>query len=433
MSPAYAAAPVASDDQLVVSNDGQAFVFLDASDDDWDVLTYAVVTPPAHGVLSGDCTDADCLYTPTAGYVGTDSLTWRANDGTTDSNLATFSIDVVAPGSPTAYSSSEQATVGVPLDITLYGSSDGADLTFAIVTAPTKGALGTVGTPDCSFGSCTAVVTSTAGASSSGSDFFRFTVNDGTLTSAPARVDIQLVTPTAPLAYDSSVEAAQNGVTALTLSADDENGDALTFAIVSPPSHGDLGSIGTADGSGGFCEASVSYTPDADYLGPDSFTFTASDGTLTSAAATVTIDVVTAPCQGAVVDNGTIKIGVNRKGELNVGDVGLRFMPTNNDSTAPGCPCEGWGAADDTSDVTGYANQSAGTSENLSLVSFVHDTDCATSITEVGTTLRVTHDYQPSTPMRSPSRSPTSARRRSHCATAGSWTGTSSPPPSRSS
>ncbi|MCX7594124.1 MAG: hypothetical protein N2235_10250, partial [Fischerella sp.] len=59
----------------------------------------------------------------------------------------------------------------------------------------------------------------------------------------------------------------------------------------------------------------------------------------------------------AIISNGTIQLGVNQEGHLNVPggtpssgsgttSVGLRFLPTNADGTAPGCLCEGWGVAD---------------------------------------------------------------------------------------
>jgi uncharacterized repeat protein (TIGR01451 family) len=56
------------------------------------------VTAPAHGSLSGN-TPA-LIYTPNSGYTGTDSFTFKANDGLTDSNIATVSISVTPPPVP---------------------------------------------------------------------------------------------------------------------------------------------------------------------------------------------------------------------------------------------------------------------------------------------------------------------------------------------
>src|SRR5207237_10369568 len=57
-----------------------------------DSLTYGIVSGPAHGTLTG--AGANRTYTPAAGYSGPDSFTFKANDGSLDSNSATVSITV---------------------------------------------------------------------------------------------------------------------------------------------------------------------------------------------------------------------------------------------------------------------------------------------------------------------------------------------------
>ena len=102
---------------------------------------------------------------------------------------------------------------------------------------------------------------------------------------------------------------------------------------------------------------------------------------------------------GAVITNGTVTLGVNDLGALNFGGVGLLFNATGNDSTFPGCTCEGWGVAVASLGITGYNNTASGTS-NVTLVSFVFDADSATSVVTIASggvpVLRVTQDYQPS-------------------------------------
>lgn len=112
--------------------------------------------------------------------------------------------------------------------------------------------------------------------------------------------------------------------------------------------------------------------------------------------------VVVPPCQGRVISNGVVSLGVNCLGQLNIDMVGLRYDPTGNDSTVDGCPCEGWGVADATSEVTGYANNSSGISGNLRLLDFDVTEDeegnatAATSTVQVGEGLVITHEYRPS-------------------------------------
>ena len=85
-------APVATDSSAQVAEDTPEDVPLHATDIDGDPLTYAIVTPPAHGTLSGS--GATRTYTPDRHYFGPDSFTFKANDGTADSNVATVSITV---------------------------------------------------------------------------------------------------------------------------------------------------------------------------------------------------------------------------------------------------------------------------------------------------------------------------------------------------
>ncbi|MCP4798400.1 MAG: tandem-95 repeat protein, partial [bacterium] len=79
----------------------------------------------------------------------------------------------------------------------------------------------------------------------------------------------------------------------ITLSGSDPDEDVLTFSVVDSPTHGVF-----EDGT---------YTPDADYFGPDLFTYVANDGNLDSDPATVTVT-VTAVNDAPVIDLSTAAI-----------------------------------------------------------------------------------------------------------------------------
>jgi hypothetical protein len=85
----------------------------------------------------------------------------------------------------------------------------------------------------------------------------------------------------APVANAQSVTTPQDTAKPIVLSGSDPDGDALTYTVVSAPSHGVV--TGTAP--------NVTYTPAAGYSGPDSFTFKVNDGTVDSAPATVSMTV----------------------------------------------------------------------------------------------------------------------------------------------
>lgn len=124
--------------------------------------------------------------------------------------------------------------------------------------------------------------------------------------------------------------------------------------------------------------------------------------------------IVSVSSGAGIIQNGTIQMGVNPAGDLNVPGgvpssgtsttvVGLRYLPTGAESTAPGCLCEGWGVADAISLVNGGANESSdGGAFGLTVQSFLSDGSTARSVVLVGptasnrNTFRVTHFYHPS-------------------------------------
>ena len=105
-------------------------------------------------------------------------------------------------------------------------------------------------------------------------------VNDGTVSSAPDTVSIS-TDNSAPTADPQSVSTAEDTGLGITLTGSDPDGDSISFAVATGPTHGAL--TGTPP--------NLTYTPGPNYFGPDSFTYTASDATLTSPPATVTISV----------------------------------------------------------------------------------------------------------------------------------------------
>src|SRR5207245_1961884 len=143
----------------------------------------------------------------------------------------------------------------------------------------------------------TGAYTYTPAANYNGSDSFTFKASDGSLFSNVATVSIT-VNPVddAPAADPKSVITAEDTAATIMLSGSDGDSTSLTFIIVSGPAHGTLSVIsGTTNtavpngtGTPGVSStASITYTPFANYYGPDSFTYTVNDGSLNSAAATV--------------------------------------------------------------------------------------------------------------------------------------------------
>ncbi len=216
---------------------------------------------------------------------------------TEDANPAagTFVIDVTPPAiaiAGVAAGQVYQAAVRPVIAVT-----DASPLT---TTALLNGAPFISGTEVSAAGPYTLAVSSTDAAGNAASATVSFTIQAG---------------GTPPVAASQSVTTPEDTPAAIVLAAVDADGDALTFAVTVPPSHGTLSGAAPA----------VTYTPAPDFHGADQFTFTASDGTGVSAPAIVTIQVtpvndppvarVTAPASvsegAAVVLNGAASADVD--------------------------------------------------------------------------------------------------------------------------
>ncbi|MBL8299980.1 MAG: tandem-95 repeat protein, partial [Rhodanobacteraceae bacterium] len=265
--------PVAPDLALQTPRDTALAVTLTATDPENDTLSYAVVESPSHGTLTGSV--PNLIYTPAAGYVGSDRIRFTASDGEFTSAPGEITINVTGVGNrpPAAVAQVVSLNEDGTLAIVLAGSdADGDALSFRVTVAPTQGRLSGVA-PTLIY---------TPAANFHGSDSFDFVVSDGQADSAPATVSLT-INPVndAPVAVAASLPASEDTALALVLSATDIDGDTLTYSVISTPSHGSLS--GTAP--------DLSYTPAANYHGSDSFQFVVNDGQVNSAPVTVSLSI----------------------------------------------------------------------------------------------------------------------------------------------
>jgi endonuclease G len=143
--------PGAADQSTSTNEDVQKSITLDAATPG-GALTYTILTGPFHGGLTGS--GANRTYTPAPDFNGTDTFTWRVNDGTNNSNTATMTITVAEVNDPpVAVDDSKSTTSNSALtfassDLTANDSTgpaneSGQTLTVTSVT-PTGSTHGTV-------------------------------------------------------------------------------------------------------------------------------------------------------------------------------------------------------------------------------------------------------------------------------------------------
>ena len=282
------AAPLAANDFYTVAHDRTLAVgYVEgalANDiyptEDW--LDARLLSEPKNGALEF-FQDGSFIYTPNAGFTGTDSFTYAASDGASASDPDTVSIQVVNHA-PSATNAAYDLLHDETLEVfsaemrQLVSDNEQDELTFRVVSEPSHGQLtfqsdgSFVYTPELGF---------------VGSDSFSYVVNDGLADSEPAEILLD-VTNQAPLVKNLSRqtqhgETLESGGAGVLAWAADPDGDLLTAHVVEPPIHGTL----TLSEEGAF-----TYTPNAGFSGRDSFTYVASDGVTDSSPGVVAIDVL---------------------------------------------------------------------------------------------------------------------------------------------
>jgi VCBS repeat-containing protein len=174
-------APTAADDTYTASPNtpleiSPAGVLSNDNDEDGDPLSATLVSGPAHGELSLNA-DGSFTYKPAMNYAGTDSFTYKANDGAADSNIATVNITVSETNTaPTANPGGPYLGVintAIPFDGSLSSDPENDPLTYAWDFGDGDGGTATGATPAHSY-------------TAAGIYDVCLTVNDGTVDSDPA-------------------------------------------------------------------------------------------------------------------------------------------------------------------------------------------------------------------------------------------------------
>src|SRR5205823_2586147 len=151
------------------------------------------------------------------------------------------------------------------------------------------------------FDAITGALTYTPNPNFNGPDSFTFKVNDGTVDSAPATVSLTVTAVNhAPVANNQSVTVTEDTPQAIVLSGSDVDGNALIFSIVIGPTNGVISGFNANTGA-------LTYTPNPNFNGPDSFTFIPYTTLFRSAPATVSLT-VTAVNDAPVANNQSVTV-----------------------------------------------------------------------------------------------------------------------------
>ncbi|MEZ5480057.1 MAG: IPTL-CTERM sorting domain-containing protein [Thiolinea sp.] len=257
------------------------------TDADGDTLAIMSVTQGSSGTVS--ISGNQVVYTPNAGFTGTDSFSYTINDGNGGSATAQVSVTVQAKTTPNtnpvANNDSATVTTGSSVNIDVLANDTDADGDNLTLTGKTDGSNGTVTlvgdssltyTPDVGF---------------TGTDSFTYTITDGQGGSSTATVNVTVndapPTNSDPVVVDDSASVQQDNAIVIDVLANDTDadGDTLSITAAGGAQHG------TVSVSGG----KVTYTPITGYVGTDTFSYSVSDGQGGTDSGTVSVTITAKP------------------------------------------------------------------------------------------------------------------------------------------
>ena len=234
------------------------------SDEENDLLTYTIITPPNKGSVSIE--GSVLTFIPTLNLHGSDSIEISVSDGNL-SSTSTISITINpindAPVfNDGSFSTDEDVTTTFDLS-SLTSDVDSNSLTYTIITPPTKGTASIDGS----------VLTFVPTLNLHGSDSIEVSVSDGNLSTSTISITINSINDP-PVFNDGSFGTDEDVTTTFdlsTLTSDVEN-DSLTYTIITEPSKGSASIEGSI----------LTFVPTLNLHGSDSIEVSVSDGNLSS-------------------------------------------------------------------------------------------------------------------------------------------------------
>ncbi|MEJ5992768.1 Ig-like domain-containing protein, partial [Ramlibacter sp. PS3R-8] len=256
----------------------------DTDPDAGNTLTVTGVANPVGGTVA--LAGGNVTFTPNPNFTGTASYEYTISDGNGGTSTATVTINVTplndAPSaSNDVATTAEDTPVSIPL-ATLVGNDTDPDAGDTLSVLSVGSAVG--GTVAIVGGNAVF----TPAANFTGAASFQYTVSDGNGGTDTATVTVN-VTPAndAPVAQGDSASTVKDApvvIAMATLLANDGDidGDTLTISSFTQPANGTI--VDNLDGT-------FTYQPAAGFTGPDSFTYTVSDGNGGFSTATVALNV----------------------------------------------------------------------------------------------------------------------------------------------
>ncbi len=264
-------------DDTASTTQGQAVTIDVLNNDDSDAILTGTLTQPAHGTAV--ISNGQIIYTPAAGFTGTDHFTYEVIDPQGNTTTANVTVIVTGQGGGGVSATDDSVTtdLNTPITIDAISNDSNAVRITRIVDAPDNGTASIVNgkilyTPNTGF---------------SGTDYLNYEVVGPNGNTDIATVAIIVRSGSGGGSLGATDDSASTDCSAVTINVLDNDSGNGTLNIIGVGS----ASLGTAVIAGN----TIVYTPAASCAtgntGTDSFTYTITDGSGNTATATVTVDV----------------------------------------------------------------------------------------------------------------------------------------------
>jgi large repetitive protein len=307
--------PVARPDTTTTAEDAPVTVAVLSNDSDLDgnPLTVTAATAPNGTVVINP--DGTITYTPNANFNGTDTVTYTISDGQGGTSTSTVTIIVVPVNDPPV-AVNDVATTNEDAPVVISPLLNDTDVDGDPLTITAASSLNGVVTinPD-------GTVTYVPNPNFNGTDVITYTISDGKGGTSIATITVTVAPVNDPpvAVNDTASTNEDTPVTVAVLANDtDLDGNPLT---VTAATAGNGTVVINPDGS-------VTYTPNANFFGVDTITYTISDGQGGTSTATVTVTVASV---------NDVPVAVNDVAATNE-DAPVRIPVLGNDTDADGDP-----------------------------------------------------------------------------------------------